>query len=692
MPATGRSPGHTRYHDAMTARVPRILAPCATLIVGALLLAACGGPSQPANDNGRPTATPVTDRTWAGTEPAPEFPGGLTWFNVQEPLTLESLRGKMVLLDFWTLGCINCQHIVPDLERLQEEYVDTLVVIGVHSGKYSTEQEDESIVEAIRRLERTHPVVNDEDFVFWERYNVRAWPTIVLIDPAGNFVGYHEGEGVYSIFRGVLSALEEEFEGRFDRSPAPVALEAAPVSTILRYPGALAIDEERGRLYIADSGHNRILVSNLTGDLQRAIGTGEEGFADGHADEARFRQPHGLAVSEDGSTLYVADTRNHALRAVDTETWTVRTIAGTGERLARFPMPGDDPMEVRMASPWGLAVHEGKLYIGMAGVHQLWVMDLEAKTVEMFAGTSREGLDDGPKLDIATLAQPSGLATDGTFLYWVDPEASAARRVGFGEEALVDTLVGTGLFDYGNQDGGPGEGQLQHAQDLAYLNGTLYIADTYNHAIRALAPGPRELTSVAGSGVRGWADGAGAEAQFNEPGGIAVGNGLLYVADTNNHLVRVVEPTSGMVSTMQLGNIGAVGAPRPGQLVQTQLPGQQVAPGVTNLRLKVTAPAGYQLNSLAPSRLTLTSSNPAVVEISQPELQWSTDDPEIEIPVPVELHEGDADVIATGEAYYCEKELTELCFIARIELTAPVRVEAGASQGDVVVEYTLPAD
>lgn len=670
---------------------------CTKLVVAVLvplLLFACGGSSEPTEggppESGSAATTPSSDRTWAGTDPAYEFPEGLAWFNVDQPLTLESLRGKMVVLDFWTQGCINCHHIVPDLQRLEQEFAETLVVVGVHSGKYATEQEDESIREAIARLNLEHPVVNDDDFVFWERYAIRAWPTTVVIDPAGNIVGYHEGEGVYQVLQPILASLEQEFSGKLDRTPAPVALDAVSVSTVLRYPGALATDEENGRLYIADSGHDRVLVSNLTGDLQRAIGSGEAGFADGDAGEARFRQPHGLAVSEDGSTLYIADTRNHAIRAVDTGTWEVRTIAGTGNRLSMFPQPGADPIEVDLASPWGLTVVGQKLYIGMAGVHQIWVMDLEANSIEVFAGTSREGLDDGERLHMATLAQPSGLTHDEGFLYWVDPEASAARRVGYGSESLVDTLVGTGLFDYGNEDGSPGEGQLQHPQDIVYLNGTLYIADTYNHAIRALDPGTRELTTIAGSGERAWTDGPGREAQFDEPGGIAAANGLLYVADTNNHLIRVIEPAGGMVSTMQLANIGAIGPGGAGRPVITELQTQEVAPGMANIRFRISAPPGYQLNSLAPSRLTLHSSNNAVIELGEPEIAWSSDEGVVDVPVPVSLSEGQGTVTASGEAYYCETGATELCFITRIEITAPVHVRPGAPGGEVVVAYELP--
>ncbi|MCK9519831.1 MAG: redoxin domain-containing protein, partial [Dehalococcoidia bacterium] len=318
------------------------IAACVGTIALMVLAVACDGGGQPgstSNGDGQ-AAAPEPTKSWAGSEPAPDFPDGLTWFNVRQPLALADLRGKAVLLDFWTQGCINCQHIIPDLKQLETEFGDALAVIGVHSGKYATEHEDDSVREAIGKYGLEHPVVNDPDFAVWNAYGVNAWPTLVLIDPAGNLVGIHAGEGVYPLFRPILSALIAEFEakGSIDRTPLPFDAAATSASAVLSYPADIAVDATGGKLYIADSGHNRILVSDLEGRLERAIGTGAEGFADGTAHEAAFRQPQGVALSPDGRTLFVADTRNHAVRAVDTETGNVRTIAGTGKQLDRLPV------------------------------------------------------------------------------------------------------------------------------------------------------------------------------------------------------------------------------------------------------------------------------------------------------------------------------------------------------------------
>ena len=669
--------------------------PILSLALGlGLLFAACGGAGSPSAtttaDGG--TATPdASDRTWAGSEPAPEFPTGLTWFNVAEPPTLASLRGKTVLLDFWTAGCINCQHIIPDLKRLEEEYADSLVVIGVHSGKYATEHEDDTVREAIGRYDLQHPVVNDPDFVVWNTYGARAWPTLVLIDPAGNYVGTHSGEGVYPLFQPIIEALEGEFEGRINSAPFPIVLDQTAASTLLSYPAAVLADEQGDRLYIADSGHNRILEARLNGALLRVFGTGAAGFADGRADEAQFFDPQGLELSADRSQLYVADTRNHALRAIDLKTGAVTTLAGTGKRAQALPRPGDKPKETALASPWGLLLRDGVLYIANAGTHQLWSYDVGADELAVYAGTSREGIDDGERLTMATLAQPSGLATDGRYLYWVDPESSSVRRTPFDGE-IVDTMVGTGLFDYGDEDGTGLEAQIQHPQGIAYLDGLLYIADTYNNKIRSIDPTSFEVKTVAGTGENRWADGGPDEASFAEPAGIAVYGDRLLIADTANHVLRTFDPASGETGTLALSNIGVLTGTGAGRVLRVELPGQSVAPGATNLRLKLSTPGGYHLNSLAPSTLTLAAVNPAVVSLGETSISWSTDDESVEIPIPVILETGTTTVTATGAAYFCADGEEALCLIQQLEIVVPVEVGPDATGGELVVEYRLEPD
>ncbi|MCH8919460.1 MAG: redoxin domain-containing protein [Chloroflexi bacterium] len=624
--------------------------------------------------------------------PAPEFPGGHTWFNVSEPLSLSDLRGKVVLLDFWTSGCINCQHIIPDLTRLEDEFADELVIIGVHSGKYDREQEDESVRQSILRFGLRHAVVNDPDFVIWSTYGVNAWPTLVLIDPAGNVVGGRSGEGIYPVFQPVVAALVEEFDarGEIDRSPIAIDLEAAAVtSAFLSYPAAVLTDEAGDRLFIADSGHNRILIAGLDGELRGVIGSGQEGFDDGSFEDATLRQPQGLVLSADGNTLYIADTRNHAIRAADLRTSLVTTIAGTGLRALTLPQKDGPAVETDLASPWGLLLHDGTLYIAMAGTHQIWTIDIEANTISVFAGSGGEGIQDGPRHQ-ATLAQPSGLTTDGSTLYWVDPESSSVRRLSIDGEGDVETLVGTGLFDFGDADGAGVAARLEHPQGIVYANGTLYVADTYNHKLRTVDPASGEVVVVAGGTRAGFDDGPGVESLLSEPSGLSVANGILYIADSNNQVIRLMDLRTNAVSTLELTNLAVAARGVEGRTLKVSLPGQTVSPGTSTLRIRLATPEHFYLNSLVRSELTLTSSNAPVLELGEETIGWTTDDPFVELLVSVSVNDGDAVLTAQGQVYYCRKGDEAICLIENVDIALPLTVEAGAASSQVVLDYALP--
>lgn len=650
-----------------------------------------GGPKSSSAPELRPTEVADSARkSWAGTDPAPALPTGVTWFNVPKPLTLDELKGRMVLLDFWTLGCINCQHIIPDLKRLESEFGDSLVVIGVHSGKYATEHDDDSIRDAVKKYGLEHPVINDPDFVVWNAFGASAWPTLVLIDPAGNLVGGHAGEGVYPLFEPILKSLSDEFKasGKLQPQPLMLTLDAAPATAVLSYPSKVLADAASGRLYIADSGNNRIVIASLTGELQKAVGTGQEGFADGAAGEAQFRQPQGLALSQDGKTLYVADTRNHAIRAVDTTTFSVKTIAGTGQQLDRLPKDNSPAREAAMASPWDVVAVGQTLYISMAGIHQIWAMDLSKNTVSVFAGTSREGINDGDRRSMATLAQPSGITTDGENLYWVDPESSSVRQLRIGGSE-VETLVGTGLFDYGAADGPAKQAQLQHAQGIAYADGALYIADTYNHRLRVLDLVAKQLGTAAGSD-RGWADGVAGAAKLDEPGGVSVAAGKVYIADTNNQLIRVFDESTGQLSTLTLTNLSAIATGAPGRVTRVDLPAATISPAATSLTVSFTTPASYHLNGSAPSRLDLASSNPSILQPGERSVPFTSDEPSVTLPIPLKVGEGAAELTATASVYYCRTGAEALCFIGQFELHIPVTVSASSTTGELNVTYELP--
>src|SRR6185437_10085283 len=321
---------------------------------------------------------------------APEITGGRGWLNTDKPLSIAALKGKVVLLDFWTYGCINCIHIIPDLKRLEAKYANQLVVIGIHSAKFQNEKDTENIRHIILRYEIEHPVYNDSEYAVWQSYGVRAWPTQVLIDPAGYVVGAASGEGNYEVIDQAIGKLVDEFRkrGELNEEPLKLVLERAKVGDLpLAFPGKILADVTTDRLFIADSNHNRIVITKLDGTLVDTIGTGEAGAADGEFAKASFHRPQGLALA--GDSLYVADTENHLIRRLDLKSRTVATIAGTGKQTHEYFQTGS-ARQVALSSPWDLQLVGQTLYIAMAGPHQIWKLDLDTNTVSTFAGSGRE--------------------------------------------------------------------------------------------------------------------------------------------------------------------------------------------------------------------------------------------------------------------------------------------------------------
>jgi len=486
--------------------------------------------------------------------PAPPLDGGV-WVNTPGPLSLDDLKGRYVLLDFWTYCCINCMHVLPELKKLEHAFPTELVVIGVHSAKFEGEQVTDNIREAALRYEIEHAVVNDSEMTIWRRYGARSWPTLALIDPMGDIVWAASGERTFDDIKAVIDRGLPYYraKGLLKPGPRPELVESkARDSESLRFPGKVRADETGKRLFIADSNHNRIVVAGFDGKVQQVIGSGTIGRTDGQFDSCSFNHPQGMALVD--NALYVADTENHLLRKADLVAKTVMTVAGTGERgtaTFRASEKSPSPKEVAIASPWALWPHEDDLYIAMAGPHQIWRMRLDGSEIGAYAGNGREDIADGPLLpnapydaSFSSFAQPSGLTSDGKRLFVADSEGSTIRSVPFDRDGKVETLVGlTGtLFDFGDVDGKGTEVRLQHPLGVAWWDGKLYVADTYNNKIKAIDVDSRTCRTIAGSGKSGNEDAdMGANASFNEPAGLSAAAGKLYIADTNNHAIRVLE-------------------------------------------------------------------------------------------------------------------------------------------------------
>src|SRR6185503_578086 len=338
--------------------------------------------------------------------------------------------------------------------------------------------------------------------------------------------------------------------GELKEEPLKLVLERARVGALpLAFPGKILADAATDRLFIADSDHNRIVVTKLDGTLVQVIGTGVHGADDGQFDRATFFRPQGLAL--DGENLYVADTENHLIRQIDLKAKTVKTIAGTGEQSHDYGQTGP-ARTIALNSPWDLQLVGRTLYIAMAGPHQIWQLDLNQEAISTYAGSGREARIDGPR-DEAGFAQPSGLATDGKTLFVSDAEANIIRGIDLGPNGSVRTLAGGDLFDFGDKDGAGNDVRLQHPLGLARWNNKLLVADTYNHKIKVLDPAAGTVRSFAGTGKPGQTEGA--RPSFYEPGGLAVAGEKLYVADTNNHAIRVVDLKTKDTKTLAIKDL-----------------------------------------------------------------------------------------------------------------------------------------
>ena len=616
---------------------------------------------------------------------APEITGGRGWLNTDKPLSIAALKGKIVLLDFWTYGCINCMHIIPDLKKLEAKYANQLVVIGVHSAKFKNEKETENIRRIILRYEIEHPVYNDSEYAVWQNYGIRAWPTQVLIDPAGYIVGGVSGEGNYDVIDQTIAKVVEEFrsKGQLNEEPLKLVLERAKVGDLpLAFPGKILADAKTDRLFIADSNHNRIVVTKLDGTLVDTIGTGDAGAADGAFDKATFYRPQGLAL--DGDKLYVADTENHLIRRVDLKSRNVETIAGTGQQSHEYNRPGPGPARsTALSSPWDLQLIGRTLYIAMAGPHQIWALDLEKNEVSTFAGSGREARLDGP-LRESGFAQPSGMATDGKTLYVADAESNIIRAIDIAG-GVVKTLVGGDLFEFGDVDGAGDDVRLQHPLGLITHGDKLLIADTYNHKIKELDPKREKVTTFLGTGKPGQADGQ--SPSFYEPGGLALANDNLYIADTNNHAIRVIDLKTKRANTLRIAgltppakNVQALESATGPNAEEIKVAAQKLRSGANGfLQIDVELPAGYHLNPLAPQRYKVSVDGKNLT-VDEKLAASATKDLKLPVRVPLNASAaGLANLRAQVTLFYCREDNTGTCRIKTLVWQVPVEVTSDAN-------------
>ncbi len=480
-----------------------------------------------------------------------------------------------MILDFWTSGCVNCLHVLDEMRPLESTYADALVVVSVHSPKFAHEADADALAAAVARNGITHPVLDDPALTTWQAYTARAWPTLVLIDPEGYVIAQYAGEGHVHAIDALLARLVPEYEARgtLTRGRSPYVA-PTPEPGDLRFPASV-IRLPSGSLLVADAGSGSLveLAADATTVLRRYEG---------------FREPNGLLVLPDelrdvlGYDVVVADTVAHRLLGLNLADGALQVLAGDGRQW----MQGDGTGS--LSSPWDVAWWRDRVWIAMAGIHQLWTYDPMSGDVEIVAGTTNEGMVDGPLAE-AWFAQPSRLAPDGDTFWLADPETSALRRIVENGGALVaETVIGKGLFDFGFVDGPAGDALLQHPLGLAVLpDGSVAIADTYNGAVRRYDPATGEVSTLA--------------ADLAEPSGLLLdGADLLVVESAAHRLTRVPLGASAR----------ATGASH-----TTGRPATEVRSGEVELAIAFTPPPGQHLDERygPATRLVVTATPPALL-------------------------------------------------------------------------------
>jgi thiol-disulfide isomerase/thioredoxin len=494
------------------------------------------------------------DEVFTRVTKAQNFPDGYDWINVDEPLSLEKLKGQIIVLDFWTYCCINCMHMLPALAALEKKYEGKQVIfIGVHSAKFFNEQDKKNIESAVARYEISHPVVVDRNMSIWRKYDVSGWPTIIIIDPNGTIVYKQSGEGQKESIEDTVDVLLEKHSktGTLAREPFNIKHKKSQNKTTLSFPGKISVSKDK--IVLSDSNHNRIIVTDLSGKIEHVIGSGKIGFSDGSFETATFFRPQGVVWKDD--SIIVADTENHAIRKIDLVNKKVITLVGTG-RQGPWISQGGKGKEIPITSPWDVAQKDNLIFIAMAGNHQIWTYDMESDIAKPFAGNGYENIIDGEKQQ-AQLAQPSGLSISGTKLYFADSEVSAIREIDL-ETNQVKTIVGHGLFVFGHKDGHVDEALFQHPLGVYASKNKIYVADTYNSAIREINLETNQVKTIVGktemNGICKVDDPACDSLGLYEPSDIELFQDKMYITDTNNHLIRVYDMNSNVLQTLEIKN------------------------------------------------------------------------------------------------------------------------------------------
>jgi hypothetical protein len=306
----------------------------------------------------------------------------------------------------------------------------------------------------------------------------------------------------------------------------------------LRFPMGIAANQQY--LYVVDSGHHRVLECTPSGRIHRQFGSGGPGFIDGPMELAAFQNPQGLCLQRDA--LYIADTGNHAVRRIKLSTGDVDTLCGAGRPGQPNEGVVHDPRSVALDQPRGVAISPSNIIcIATAGDNRIWAYDLGERSLKLLAGSGAMDLVDGEGANAAFVG-PSALAIVQQILYVCDEAGSAIRSVHL-RTRQVTTLVGQGAWRFGNIEGSRSDALLQQPQAIS-LDGTspvLWVADSGNDQLRTLRLGGGELSTIS------------LPQRLHSPAGLAVVNGIIWIADTDAHAVLRLDPADGTLRQIPIG-------------------------------------------------------------------------------------------------------------------------------------------
>lgn len=610
--------------------------------------------------------------------------GEQRWLNLARKIEKKDLKNRIILLDFWTHSCVNCLHIIPEIKKLEKEFGNKILVIGVHSGKFENEKDIESIRKAVLKYVIDYPIVNDSMLKIWNEFEINARPTVVLIDPRGRVKKTYIGENDIKYARKTIKKLVEKYRYHLNRDELPILLEKNKIiKTVLSYPTKISHSKKFSyksysgpAFFIANSARNSIIVAKENGEIITQIGLKDVGLQDGIFDVARFNFPSGILYND--GILYVADTQNHALRAINFKSGRVETLIGNKER--GLVLKGEtDALNFALALPLDLEFlgDKNKIAIANSGTNQILLFDLKTNKIKPLAGSGVEGIIDG-KFPKNSLTQTSSLSFYDGNLYFIDSSTSSLRV--YEKDGNIRTLIGDNLSDSGgHKDGDKKTALMQHPLDLFVNKNGVYISDSFNHKIRKYQFNSKTIKDLFGD-KRG--NSLGENVEFDEPDGVVIVDNDMFVVDGNNN--RIVKINFDKMKSSLLNIMPPLQLPREGFL--QYLPNLNVIKKASvknkDVEIKINfAEESYKINEKGPSfinLLELVSENKANLIKT---FDWNLiKNDEMQLP---ELAKNKK-YILQGTIYFCEDRADALCFITSYE--QELEVENG---GEKIIKIEL---